>query len=338
LSSSPGFEHDAVWARQLAESLTARGIDPRPLLSACDLQLQALKQRGARVPFIRSARFFELAAEAVGDDCHGLHFAMSRDIRDAGLIAYVGLASPTVGDALKNVARYRHVSNDALEMDTSRLDDLGEFTWHFRRPARETIRQFREFSAAILLKAVRKYCGREVRPLAMSFRHARNTALGEFKQFFGCSITFAASRNMMQLQCSDVSAPLFSADERLLEILKEHCAFVLNERSQMPESLVEKVEQEIVNRLAQGDAKLELIAGALGIGARTLARRLAEPGTSFNGILASLRDALALRYLKHSDLSLTEIAFLLGYAEISAFTHAFKRWRGVTPTAYRAAA
>ena len=259
--NSAGIEHDAVWTRQLAELLTGHGIDVRKLLAASGLQLQALNRRDARVPFVNSARFFELAAEALGDDCLGLHFSQSRDIRDAGLIAYVGLASPTVGDAVKNTARFRHVTNAALEMDTSRLDDLGEISWHFRRPASETIRQYREFSAANFLRALRKHCGRDLRPITMSFRHPRRTALNEFQQFFGCPVTFAAPQNLIKLRDDDLAAPLFSADSRLLELLKEHCAFVLNERSQVPESLVERVEQEVVNRLAQGDAKLAVVAG-----------------------------------------------------------------------------
>jgi len=98
---------------------------------------------------------------------------------------------------------------------------------------------------------------------------------------------------------------------------------------------VETVERLIVERLAKGEASLETAATELGLSPRSLSRKLSELDTSFNGLVGSLRKDLALRYLQESSLSLTEIAFLLGYSEISTFTHAFKRWTGNTPTASR---
>lgn len=329
-------EHDAVWARQLIAELKERGIAVPKLLSASGLSRHKLDRDDYRVPFKNTAMFFELAADAAGDDSLGLHFAQSRDPRDAGLIGYVGLSSATVGDAIKNMARYRRVANAAAaEFDTSRLDNEGVIRWRFERPAAVTIRQYREFGAANFLRALRLWAGREFRPLSVAFVHPRNSSLKEFDRFFGCSVTFAAPANEIVLKIKDLQLPIYSADDRLLGILRRQCEQALSELGTQATTLVEQVEREVADRLAKGEAKLNIVAKSLGMGPRTLARRLSELDTSFKIIVENLRQALAVRYLTNSDLSLTDIAFLLGYAEISVFTHAFKRWKGQSPLAFR---
>jgi AraC-like DNA-binding protein len=101
---------------------------------------------------------------------------------------------------------------------------------------------------------------------------------------------------------------------------------------------VERVERLIADRLAHREAKLDTVATELGVSPRSLSRKLADLDTSFNGIVESLRKELARRYLQESNLSVTEIAFLLGYSEVSTFNHAFKRWTGSTPAVSRSKA
>lgn len=334
--AEPIIEHDAIWTRQLVVDLERKGVAAAPLLAKAGLHAQALQGEQARIPFIRSAQFFELAAEATGDDSLGFHFAQSRDSRDAGLIGYVGLASGTVGDAIKNICRYRHVANDAHEIDLDESTDPARLSWRFRRPESQVIRQFREFNVTNLIRALRHSSGRTLRPISLSLLHPRNINLEEFERYFGCPVRFAAPENVLEFSHIDLAIRLNTSDDRLLVVLRQYCEDVLQRRTEHPPSLIERVERQIVDRLAKGEAKLDVIASELGMGARTLSRRLAELDTSFNGLLDSLRQALATRYLRHSNLELTEIAFLIGYSEVSAFTHAFRRWTGQSPSAYRA--
>ncbi len=100
--SRPSPKHDAVWARQFAAELKLRGHPAKRLLAQVGLDERSLNADGARISFAKHAAFFELAAEVTGDSCLGLHFGQTRDTRDAGLIGYVGLSSPTLMDAIKN--------------------------------------------------------------------------------------------------------------------------------------------------------------------------------------------------------------------------------------------
>ena len=101
----PSPKHDAVWARQLAADLKRRGHPAKRLLAQVGLDERSLNAEVASIPTAKYAAFFELAAEVTGDGCLGLRFGQTRETRDAGLIGYVGLSSPTLIDAIKNVSR-----------------------------------------------------------------------------------------------------------------------------------------------------------------------------------------------------------------------------------------
>jgi hypothetical protein len=120
--AEPDFKEMAIWARQLAEELAKQGYPATQLLAQAGLTERDLQGKDARIPFLKSAAFFELSADATENSNLGLEFAQSRDIRDTGLIGFVGLNSPTVKDTLKNLSHYRRVMSDALEIDVDELE------------------------------------------------------------------------------------------------------------------------------------------------------------------------------------------------------------------------
>jgi AraC-like DNA-binding protein len=321
--------------RQLAAHLKLKGQPVKSLLAQAGLEARAINAEGARIPFDKYAAFFELAAEAIGDDCLGLHFGSTRDVRDAGLLGYVGLSSPTVAHVINNLSRYRRVFSDAVEIETGDLEESGRLSWAFRASASHRSIQALEFSAVNLLHGLRQMTGRNLTPEMVSLAHARNHRIKEFKRFFGCPVNFGRHENVIEFKLSDLHVPILTADSRLLTILRAHCEEVLSRRSEQTPTLEERVERLIADRLTKGGARLESTATELGMSPRTLSRRLAEQRTTFNAIVEGLRKELALRLLQDSDLVLTEIAFLLGYTEVSTFSHAFKRWTGRSPAAFR---
>ncbi len=99
--------------------------------------------------------------------------------------------------------------------------------------------------------------------------------------------------------------------------------------------LAARVRAAAEERLESGDATLDRIASAVGTSARTLQRRLRESGTSLRAVLDDARRAIAMRELARETRTVTDVAFLLGFSETSAFDRAFRRWTGTTPAAYR---
>ena len=128
---------------------------------------------------------------------------------------------------------------------------------------------------------------------------------------------------------------MVSADPYLNELLTAYCEEALARRRTGRGGLRADVENAIVPLLPHGEARAGQVARRLGMSQRTLARRLASEDLTFASVLDGLRLDLADRYLADADLSISEIAWLLGYREVSAFTHAFKRWTGKTPREVR---
>jgi AraC-like DNA-binding protein len=128
--------------------------------------------------------------------------------------------------------------------------------------------------------------------------------------------------------------PIPAADPNLFRILTSYLDDVLS-RMPKPDEMVNPIRAAIAQLMKEGGLKLSRAAKALGVSPRTLQRQLKQRGLSFAELVEDTRRALALEYLKDRDNTLTEIAFLLGYSEVSAFNRAFKRWTGKTPMTYR---
>jgi AraC-like DNA-binding protein len=333
--AEPHLEELAIWVRQLAEELAKQGYPVRQLLMQAGISERALQGKDARTPFTKNAAFFELAAEATDNSNLGLEFAQSRDTRNAGLLGYVGLNSPTVKDALKNLSRYRHVMSDALEINVDELENSGTIRWWRRGLAPARCRQYMEFGTTNLIRGLREVTRHRLRPVRVTFAHARNARIREFERFFGCPVEFGRRANLIELSQTDLSVPIIDADKRLLDVLRSYCTEVLAKHRKRPPSLIEAVERLVVDRLSNAEARIDIVAKELAMSSRSLSRALAKLGISFHAIVETLRKDLAHKYLKQSDLNLKEITFLLGYTDISSFNHAFKKWTGKTPSDVR---
>jgi AraC-like DNA-binding protein len=129
--------------------------------------------------------------------------------------------------------------------------------------------------------------------------------------------------------------PLITEDVRLLDVLRPICDEAAKQRETAPGSLRALVENEAQRLLPHGGAQRHVVARKLAMSTRTLARRLASQGTSFEEVVDELRRTLALQYMKTPGISLSQVAWLLGYEGATSFNHAFKRWTGRPPSAAR---
>lgn len=148
--------------------------------------------------------------------------------------------------------------------------------------------------------------------------------------FMRRDVTFGADVDEVVFLGTAQQMPVLGADPYLNRLLVKFCE---EARSHRPASSTFRigVENAIAPLLPHGKAHASEIARRLGVSPRTLERRLAEEGLTFTTVLARLRADLARRYLEDEDLSISEIAWLLSYREVSAFTHAHKRWTGSSP-------
>jgi len=327
---------DAVWVKLVAERLERRGLSAADLFQKAEIKPYVLNQKSARIPFSQHAALLDFAAKATKNGCFGLDLAAKvADPRDNGLLVYTALSSKTFGEALKVLERYLHVLNEAI--DASVVFAPHEVTIDYRLSDAQLAapRQAIEFGAANLMRSLRFLTNSRLRPGEVKFRHTRNDEIAKFERFFGCPVRFGMRHNSLTFSRHQLALPIATADRRLHGILTGYCEEILASREDSSPDLRHRAERIITKLLCRGEAETEAVAHELGMSVRTLARRLGDLGVSFGQILDELRHDMALRYLRDPNLSLSQIAFLLGYSELSAFSHAFRRWTTTTPGEWR---
>jgi len=328
-------EIDATWARIICRDLESRGLDPCPVLKKAGIRERDIVRDDGRVPIARSDALFEFAAELAGDDLFGLKLGSKTDPREFGLLAYVGLNSRSLIDAVRNLARYVRVFTDRFSV---RLEPEPEgLLVHAVMDGSTdlTARHANEAGLIALLSAYRLFSGRNLSPREVCFRHSRKTGLKEFERAFGCPVNFQSARTGFLLRRKDLEIPLATADDQLLNLLRRYCEEVLSRRKVHDPPFIVEVCDRIADLLPKGRARAKNVADELGMSSRTFLRRLKASGTSFRDLEDGLRRELAEAYLADPELSAKEIAFLLGYSSSSAFSHGFRRLTGKSPAEFR---
>jgi AraC-like DNA-binding protein len=334
--NDPFLRVDGVATRFAIEQLRAAEIDPEPLLAKAGISQRRLAAPPKGISAESQLRFLEIAAEALDSSNFGFRLAQQGDVREGGVLYYAMAASQDLGEALRNVARYLKVANESVRMVVCEKADDTVLTVA-RKVSRQDERHFIEFALTLLLRGCRKVTRRPLRPKAVTFAHAPNTDVAEYERFFECPVLFRTDADTIVVPTVLLLTLIPSSDNYLLRILKEHCESIMAERGKPSGPLRAIVENEIIALLPHDKPQIESVAANLGMGARTLARRLSEEGASYGAVLDGLRRDLSVRYLKDRSISLSQIAWLLGYSEVTSLNHAFKRWTGHSPKRARTA-
>jgi AraC-like DNA-binding protein len=322
-------------ARRAVVALRNHNIDPAPMLELHGLSEPDVNTDQIRVSAAAQARFLESAAEALHDPALGLHLAQGVNPREMGVLFYVTSAGKDLGEALALLARYCRIVNEAIRIQLKKRDKDLVVEGEFVGVARFRATQNAEFGIAVVVKMLRDITGRNIHPTSITLPHVRNAHSREFERFCGCTIEFGGPSGQVVFSPQTLAAPLLTQDVHLLEVLRPICDEAAKQRETAPGSLRAAIENEAQKLLPHGKAQRHNIAKRLAMSTRTLARRLAQEGTTFEDVVDELRRSLAMQYIKTPSISLSQMAWLLGYEGSTSFNHAFRRWTGAPPSAAR---
>jgi AraC-like DNA-binding protein len=321
-------------SRLVIARLKSAGVSVAPLLKRARLTPEQIAEPDERLSVRSQITLLDEAAIALKDDCIGFTLARDFDLRKIGLVYYVMASSQTLGDALRRVARYSKITNEALVFryrEANRLIVSLSYSGVSRHSDRHQI----EFCLFAVIRICRALTGQDLVPQHFLLSHHRPKATAEMVRFAGTNVEFGAETDEFSLSADALKLPLIHSDTYLNDVLLKNCEAVLADRRAALSSLRTQVENATSSSLPHGRVSVKDIAHNLGISERTLARKLSDEGMKFTEILQDLRRDLAIRYLDDRNLHLSKIAWLLGYQDVSAFTHAFKRWTGKTPSEMR---
>ncbi len=289
-----------------------------------------MKTRALRLKVLDQVRFLNLVAGALPDDHLGFHLALTSELREIGLLYYISASSETLGQAIRQASRYSSIVNEGVVLHYSERDDV-KVAFRYVGVSRHIDQHQIEFFVTTTVRICRQLTGQRIMPTRLRLTHRRDAINSEFSDFFGENVEFGATVDEVAFAPSARTLPVVGADPYLNKLLVDYCEEALARLPAHLGSFRSSVENAIVPLLPHGKAQAAEIASRLGVSQRTLARRLTLEGVTFSEVLDSLKSYLAQRYLADESLSISQIAWLLGYQEVSAFTHAFKRWTGKTP-------
>lgn len=325
---------EARWAIRIADDLRRAGIALDGLLKEVGLSRSDLGDPETRIAYPAFVGLIERAAMLLGEPDYGLKLGANCDLRDNGLLGFIALNSPTLGDALANVERYVAVTNEGI--DAVFEHDSQGMALRFREadPALRGLRHNSEHAAARIARGARELTRRKALPRRVDFMHSRPNVAVDYESVLGCPVRFQAKWDGVVFSDDTLRLPVSSADYKLLQVLESACRRIIG-RNPRRQDLVHSVREYVVQHLAKGAVSFDAVARHVGMSSRTLERRLGERGTSYRALVDDVRFDLAKYYLADTDFRLQQIAYLLGYSEPAPLVRAFRRWAGCTPRQYR---
>jgi len=327
----------SVYASQIGllwSTIESYGIDPRRVIPAHVYRPDKGALTGERVP---SALFDEIIARTVamvGDPAAGLRSAKALHPTHLGALGHAWMASPSLRVGIQTAQRYHRMLNERVAVRIDETPDvmIVEYVLDATMPHRE---ERADSLLAGLLTLCRLNAGAELKPAFVHLRRATPADVGPWTRCFGVEVEFGRDRNCLALLNRDVDKPLTGFNRSLLaiheDILRRHLAEVNRT------DIVNRARVAIMDLLPSGEVGERRVARELNMTQRTLYNNLASRGVTFRSLLTDIRKELVRRYMLDSSYSLTEIAFLVGYADSSAFSRAFRAWFGTSPTEFREA-
>ncbi len=315
-----GVAGDAVDARAVLESVgldVDSPLDPKQMLDDDDyygmIELMAEQMDITPLPLI------------VGE-------AMRTD--EYGALGLAWKAAPNLLGSFSRVVRYWRLWTSVTQYELEETDRGWLFAQRREGIRRLGMRISIEATSASGVSLSRQVSPRPFSPIEVYFQHPAPRTIEHHEAYFGCPVHFGADKDEMLLSHQSLSEPNILGDAGITAFLVSHLDQELAQIDDAP-ALHKQTKSEIARALSEGLPKMGDIARRLGLSARSFHRRLAEHGLSFQTLTEETRREIATAMLQEDHYALSEIAFLTGYSEQSAFNRAFKRWMGVTPAAYR---
>ena len=331
----PGVSVRPMYA--FAEALQQDGISMDPLLARAGVARSVYDDPGSRIPY-ESARLFYLEASRLSPrPALGLAACRHFDATQLQLLEYYLASSPDVLEALRSLVTWGALLRDKPPFALEEID--GGVVLRFLAPSPAVPRCVVDFVVGTLHLVGRRVFGRVGKPVSCQtmcacFAYAPPDAVAEYTDFFDGAVVFDAPHSGLLVGAHVLHVKMARANQWLRQVLETHLEGFGHPTD--PLSFSHRVRSLIADALSDNGVDMDSIATKLHMSRSTLRRKLAGDGTTLRALTHDVRVALALEHLRRPETSISEIAFLVGYNDVTAFHKAFKRWTGLTPSEQRA--
>lgn len=321
----------------LLQFIQEKGFDPKSLCQSSGLDWEKLKSGEQEPDLPGFDQLWQNAVKLTGDDYLGLHLGEHYNLSALGIVGQLIQNSPTIEVALQHACQFLNLISSAFQMT---LEKSGDYFSLVFNPDQKCLIQFpmavlQSIDTALVF-SVKEYQGLtlgNIQPVTLHLAKPNPQSFQEYHRIFKCPIRFNAERFELKFDAKYLNQNIVMADYQLLNLLVDHAQLLLSQLPSMP-SYTQLVKRCLIDQSNGTFPSVHDIAKRLNISARTLQRYLKEEGSHFQAIRDEVRENFARHFLQN-QVPIKEIASMLGYNGVSAFSRSFKRWTGESPGAFQ---
>lgn len=321
--------------RGLVKIAAARGADAAELCARAGIAPEQLEDQDNRIAMANYIALFRAAKELTGDEAIALHYGEEVDLSELSITGLIMNGAETMGDAFVQMNRFGKLAIEyegAGDRFRMAVDERG--VWLVDQ--RENPNAFPELTEVTFARqtcAPRRFLPTQ-HVLEVEVTHAEPAYRAEYDRIFRCPVAFNAPRNAIRIDPALAKHRVQLQPKYVFGVLSERAEALLKELEQS-KSTRGRVELQLMPVLHTGDISMDAVAAKMGVSRQTLFRRLKAEETTFEKVLDELRHRLALHYLSGKKASVNETGYLVGFSDPAAFSRAFKRWTGKSPSEMR---
>ena len=334
----------AGYPKAFLDFAVSRGADRLTLIARSHIHPEELLNQDNRIPLANYLAMLETGIELCNEPALSLLFGEAVRLPDISIVGLMGPLAENSEDGRRQMNRYAPLALDEDDGDASNPMEIvreGRDVW-----VRSTSRIYAEHPLLTEAAFARTVCGVRAMmasmpalsnrpfPQAIRFTHKEPSYRAEYDRIFGVPLFFESPMNAILIDEAFMQMTPPRPNPYLAELLKAHAEDLL-ENLERSKSIRGRVESLLIPVLHTGEANIDMIAGKLALSRQTLFRRLKAEGVTFEKVLDELRRKLALHYLNGTKASVHETAYLVGFSDPAAFSRAFKRWTGSSPSTMR---
>ena len=307
------------------------GQEPQGILASVGLSLELIADTDTIVPFATVDRLLQQCRDLTGCEYFGLLVGQRVSLSSLGVVGFAMKSAENVATALATLSRYRTLHDQSALITVEFRGNMASLRYALMRNAYNAPEQIYDCAVAMGCCLLRGLCGPAWKPEKVVLSRERPALLAPYEKFFRSPLVFDGEWSGLEFHSRWLSAAPVGADP----LLYRHMLREVRELNDAARDTAVDLISSLRLLLYTRQCKQDEAAALLGVNCRTLRRQLQSAGTTFRGELETARFARARALLSESGLSTLEIAGKLGYADASAFNHAFKRWSGVSPSHWR---
>ncbi len=327
-----GAEILGFGAAQTLTALEERGLSWQKAAIAAGLKPEK-PDAEEFIPLEHSIALCEIAAKMADDEAFGVKVGSSAPIGIGAVFEYILLSAPSLGEALQNWQRFENLPCNAIHVSFEKESDWAYLSWQFPDSFGPRS-QFADSLVAFAFSRIKHMTSGQSVSLKVQMSRQEPENSDEFRRILGDDVEFGCEKDRVGVPIDKLSLFPNTGEPNLFRIVEQSALRALR-GSAYKEDQLYQIRNQVSIALKSGDASVEHVARKLGMSRRSLQRILEQAGTNYRNVVEDVRKHLAERYLKEADLRISDVAFLLGYSDISAFSRAAKGWFGMSPKAMK---